>query len=64
MTTGREKAGWSEEAELNGVEEERDGMSDEEGNEIDGEEEFGSARLASESRTQKQARLKGRERGA
>ena len=36
-TTGSEKAGWSEEAELNGVEEERDGMSDAEGNEIDGE---------------------------
>ena len=34
------KAGWSEEAELNGVEEERDGMSDAEGNEIDGEEEL------------------------
>ena len=30
VTTGNEKAGWSEEAELNGVEEERDGMSDEE----------------------------------
>ena len=35
-----EKAEWSEEVELNGVEEERDGMSDEEGNEIDGEEEL------------------------
>ena len=31
------KAGWSEEAALNGVDEERDGMSDEEGNEIDGD---------------------------
>ena len=40
VTTGSETAGWSEEAELNGVEEERDGMSDEEGNEIDGEEEL------------------------
>ena len=39
VTTESEKAGWSEEAELNGVEEERDGMSDEEGDEIDGEEE-------------------------
>ena len=39
VTTGSENAGWSEEAELNGVEEERDGMSGEEGNEIDGEEE-------------------------
>ena len=27
VMTGSEKAGWSEEAELNGVEEERDGMS-------------------------------------
>ena len=34
-----EKSGWSEEVELNGVEEERDGMSDEEGNDVDGEEE-------------------------
>ena len=38
VTTENRKAGWSEETELNGVEEERDGMSDEEGNEIDGEE--------------------------
>ena len=36
----KQKAGWSEETEFNGVEEERDGMSDEEGNEIDGEEEL------------------------
>ena len=40
VTTESEKAGWSEEAELNGVEQERDGMSDEEGGEIDGEEEL------------------------
>ena len=40
VTTENRKAGWSEETELNGVEEERDGMSDEEGNEIDGEEEL------------------------
>ena len=40
VTTGSEKAGWSEEAELNGVEDESDGISDEEGNEIDGEEEL------------------------
>ena len=40
VTTESEKAGWSEEVELKGIEEERDGMSDEEGNEIDGEEEL------------------------
>ena len=40
VTTENRKAGWSEETELNGVEGERDGMSDEEGNEIDGEEEL------------------------
>ena len=42
VTTESEKAGWSEEGELNGVVEERDRMSDEEGNgnEIDGEEEL------------------------
>ena len=36
----KRKNRWSEEAELNGAEEERDGMSDEEGHEIDGEEEL------------------------
>ena len=40
VTTGSEEAGWSEEAELNGVEEERDEMSDGEGDDIDGEEEL------------------------
>ena len=35
VMTGSSKAGWSEEAELNGVEEERHGMPDEEGNEIE-----------------------------
>ena len=39
-TTENRKAGWSEETELNGVEEERGEMSDEEENEIDGEEEL------------------------
>ena len=38
VTTEKEKVERSEETELNGVEEERDEMSDEEGNEIDGEE--------------------------
>ena len=32
VTTENRKAGWSEETELDGVEEERDEMSDEEGN--------------------------------
>ena len=40
VTIENRKAGWSEETELIGVEEERDGMSDEEGNGIDGEEEL------------------------
>ena len=40
LTTENRKAGWNEETELNGVEEERDEMSDEEGDEIDGEEEL------------------------
>ena len=40
VTTGSEKAGWSEEAELNGVEEVRDEMSDGEEDEIDDEEEL------------------------
>ena len=37
VTTENRKAGWSEETELNGVEEERDDMSDEEGEKVDGE---------------------------
>ena len=40
VTTENRKAGWSEGTELNRVEEESDQMSDEEGNEIDGEEEL------------------------
>ena len=40
VTTGKEKAGWNEDTELNGDEEERDEMSDGEGNEIDGEEDL------------------------
>ena len=43
VTTGSEKRRMSEEAELNGVEEERDGMSDGEGDEIDGEEELAAS---------------------
>ena len=39
VATENRKAGWSEETELNGVEEERDGMSHGEGHEIDREEE-------------------------
>ena len=39
-TADNRKVGRNEETELNGVEEERDEMSDEEGDEIDGEEEF------------------------
>ena len=39
VTADNRKVGWSEETELNGVEE-RDKMSVEEGNEIDGEEEL------------------------
>ena len=40
VTTESEKAERSEETELNGVEEERDDMLDDEGSEIDGEEEL------------------------
>ena len=51
-----------EEIELNGVGEERDDMSDEEEDKIDDEEEVGSARLASEGRTQEQTDTKGERR--
>ena len=40
VTTENRKAGWNEEAELNGDKDERDGMSEGEGNETDGEEEL------------------------
>ena len=56
------KVGRNAETELNGVEEERDRMSDEEGDKIDDEEELGSARLASEGRTQEQTDTKGERR--
>ena len=63
VTTENRKAGWSEETELNGVEGERDGMSDEEGNAIDGEEELAAPDWRVRGRAQKQADSKG-ERGA
>ena len=49
--------------ELNGVEEERDDMSDEDGHKIDDEEELAAPEWRVKSRTQKQTDTKG-ERGA
>ena len=48
--------------ELNGVGEEHDDMSDEEGDRIEDEGGFAGARLASESRTQEQANAEGERR--
>ena len=49
------------ETELNGVEEERDGMSDEEGNEIDGVRGVSSVRLTTENRTRNKPTQRERE---
>ena len=64
VTTESEKAVWSEEVELNGIEEERDGMSDEEGNEIDGEEEFAAPDWRVRAGPRNKPTQRERERGA